>query len=558
MGMVGAMSIVVVGPAGPLVLSGEEAPDSSIGFEEPEPSPGDTRPGTVYLVGAGPGDPGLITLRGVECLHRADVVLYDYLANAELLEHASPTAKLVPLGRHRGGRMYTPAEITERMIAEARTGSTVVRLKGGDPSVFGRGADETEALREARIPFEIVPGITSGLALAAYCELPITQQSDASAVALVAGRERDDKTESCLDYDSLASFPGTLIFYMGVGRCKDWSRELLARGRSPDTPVAIVRHCTRSDQQMVRCTLGTVAEVVATRKIRPPALFAVGEVVDRAPHASWFSSRPLFGTQVLVPGSRMTSPRLRERLVALGADVMVAPVLRIGPPADWEPVDRALDRIHEYDWLVFTSEYGVDQFMGRLMTRGGDARRLGRAKLAALGSGTAERLIRWGLRADLVPEESVGRTLAETLLDEVKGRWVLLVQANRGREALARDLEQGGARLEQVAAYESSDEVVPDPDVIAALGSGEIHWVAVTSSSAARALVRLYGDDLKRLRLASIGPVTTAALEESGLLPAVEASPHTTQALVESILAEVAAARVAVPGVAVPAGRLGD
>ncbi|MCG6954369.1 MAG: uroporphyrinogen-III C-methyltransferase [Gemmatimonadetes bacterium] len=552
------MSIIVVGPAGPLVLSGEDALDLSVDFEEPEPSADGTRPGTVYLVGAGPGDPGLITVRGVECLHRADIVLYDYLANAELLEHASPSAKLVPLGRQRGGRMFTPAEIAERMIAEARAGRSVVRLKGGDPSVFGRGADETEALRNAGIPFEIVPGITSGLALAAYCELPITQQHDASAVALVTGRERDDKTESCLDYDSLASFPGTLIFYMGVGRCKDWSRELLARGRSPDTPVAIVRHCTRSDQQMVRCTLGTVAEVVATLKVRPPALFAVGEVVDRAPRDSWFSSRPLFGTQVLVPGSRMTSARLRGRLTALGADVLAAPVLRIGPPADWEPVDRVLDRIHEYDWLVFTSEYGVDQFLGRLMTRGGDARRLGSAKLAALGSGTAERLIRWGLRADLVPEESASRTLAETLLDHVRGRWVLLVQANRGREALARELEGGGARLEQVAAYESTDELVPDPDVVAALASGEIQWVAVTSSAAARALVHLYGDDLRYPRLASIGPVTTAALKESGLQPAVEASPHTTQALVEAILAEVAPGHVAQPPAGVAAGRLGD
>jgi uroporphyrinogen III methyltransferase/synthase len=254
----------------------------------------------------------------------------------------------------------------------------------------------------------------------------------------------------------------------------------------------------------------------------------------------------------------MTSARLRGRLTALGADVLAAPVLRIGPPADWEPVDRVLDRIHEYDWLVFTSEYGVDQFLGRLMTRGGDARRLGSAKLAALGSGTAERLIRWGLRADLVPEESASRTLAETLLDHVRGRWVLLVQANRGREALARELEGGGARLEQVAAYESTDELVPDPDVVAALASGEIQWVAVTSSAAARALVHLYGDDLRYPRLASIGPVTTAALKESGLQPAVEASPHTTQALVEAILAEVAPGHVAQPPAGVAAGRLGD
>jgi uroporphyrinogen III methyltransferase/synthase len=247
--------------------------------------------GTVYLVGAGPGDPGLITLRAVECLGQADLVLYDYLVNPATLEHAAPTAELVCLGHHSTGRALTPEEIVARMLEGARCGKTVVRLKGGDPSVFGRGGDEIEALRSAGIPFEIVPGITAGLAVAAYCEIPVTHHVDASAVALIAGQERQSKAASHLDYGVLASFPGTLIFYMGVRRAEQWSRALIEHGKPPETPVAIVRWCTRPEQRTVRCTLETVTRVVEDQGVRPPAVFVVGPVVERAPALSWFDSR---------------------------------------------------------------------------------------------------------------------------------------------------------------------------------------------------------------------------------------------------------------------------
>jgi len=249
-------------------------------------------PGNVYLVGAGPGDPDLITLRAVECLRRADVVLYDYLVNPAVLEHAPASAELVCLGHHSTGRACSPEEIVARMLDEARKGRTVVRLKGGDPSIFGRGADEAEALRGAGIPFEIVPGITAALAAAAFCEIPITHHQDASAVALVAGQERHCKAVSCLDYGALASFPGTLVFYMGVTRAAEWSAALLAHGKPPETPVAIVRRCTWSEQQMIRCTLGTVAKTIQEHELRPPAVFVVGKVVDRAPERSWFAEHP--------------------------------------------------------------------------------------------------------------------------------------------------------------------------------------------------------------------------------------------------------------------------
>jgi uroporphyrinogen III methyltransferase/synthase len=246
-------------------------------------------PGTVYLVGAGPGDPGLITLRAVECLRRADVILYDYLVNPAVLEHASGSAELVCLGHHGTGRVMSPEEIVARMLDEANKGRTVVRLKGGDPSIFGRGADETQALRGAGIPFEIVPGITAALAAAAFCEIPVTHHEDASAVAFVAGQERHCKASSCLDYGALAQFPGTLVFYMGVTTAAQWSGGLIEHGKPAETPVAIIRRCTWTEQQVIRCTLGTVAETVGRLGLRPPAVFVVGKVVDRAPQASWFS-----------------------------------------------------------------------------------------------------------------------------------------------------------------------------------------------------------------------------------------------------------------------------
>jgi uroporphyrinogen III methyltransferase/synthase len=494
------------------------------------------RTGTVYLVGAGPGEPGWITVRGAECLARADVILYDYLANPAILRHASPAAELVCLGHPGEGRAFSQDEITARLIAEARRGRTVVRLKGGDPSIFGRGADEIGALREAGIPFEIVPGITAALAAAASCEIPITHHQDASAVALIAGHERCDKDTSTLDYHALAEFPGTLIFYMGVARVAEWSQALIEHGKPPATPVAIVAACTRAQQRMVRCTLENAAQVVAQQGLRPPVVFIVGKVVDRAPPLSWFAARPLFGVRVLVAGSGGVSARLRDQLSELGADVIAKPSICITDPPDWAPVDAALDKLEQYDWVVFSSGSGVDYLLRRLYERGADARRLGHVKLAAIGSGTAERLASYHLQADCVPAQFVAESLAEALVDEAPGKRFLVARASRGRQVLADALEQAGAQVDQVVVYGSVDVKDPDPDVAAALSAGEVNWVVVTSSSAVQSIARLYGDALRRTRFASIGPLTSAALRNLGYEPAAEASPHTSGGLVQAIL----------------------
>ncbi len=492
-------------------------------------------PGTVYLVGAGPGDPGAITLRAVECLQTADLILWDYLVNPVVVEHAGSSAELIHLGKPGSGRSLTPGEITDMVIEAAKAGRSVVRLKSGDASIFGRGADEMDALREAGIPFEVVPGITAGLAVAAYSEIPVTHYAEASAVALVTGRERDEKSALQLER-GLADFPGTLVFYMGVRRAPEWSRALIAQGKAPNTPVAIVQWCSRAEQQTVRCTLETVSATIDDHEIRPPALFVVGRVVDHAPDASWFESRPLFGTTILVPGTPLTSVKLRDHLSAQGANVVLSPAIRIDAPEEWSALDDSLDRIQDFDWLVFSSANGVDFLLQRLHERGGDARRLGGIKLAAIGPGTAERLSGYHLNTDLVPDTYTAEGLAEALAPFAAGGRFLLARASQGRDILAQRLHGAGAEVTQVVVYASAGVTEADSRITDALGRSEIDWVSVASSETARSLHRLYGQALGNARLASISPVTTAALRELGYEPVVEATAHTIKGIADAIV----------------------
>jgi uroporphyrinogen III methyltransferase/synthase len=492
--------------------------------------------GTVHLVGAGPGDPGLITMRAVECLKEADLVLYDYLANPTLVEYAPESAELVRLGRHDQGRSLTPDEISEVMVQAAMEGKNVVRLKGGDASIFGRGIDEADACRSAGIPFDIVPGITSGLATAAYAEIPLTHHEDASAVALVTGHERDDKDESHLDYKALAEFPGTLVFYMGVKYAGRWSGALMENGKPADTPVAVVQWCTRARQQTVKCTLGTVVDVIGEKGIRPPSLFVVGKVVDHAPTLSWFQERPLFGSTILVAGSKQTASRLRGRFSVLGAEVLTQPAIRIVEPVDWSSVDTALDQLDSYDWLVFTSGSGVDGLMKRVFSRGSDARSLSGVRLAVLGKGTAERLRSYHLHPDLAPEKVDAGALAQTLTQDAAGGAFLLARATGDRPVLAEELEGLGAGVDQIPVYRTVDVDEPNQDVADALKAGEVHWITVTSSPTARSLVRLYGELLRSAKMVSISPLTSATLKELGYEAAFEASPHTVDGMVDTIL----------------------
>lgn len=491
-------------------------------------------PGKVYLVGAGPGDPGLLTLRGAELLARADVVLYDYLANPQLLQHCRAGAELLCLGQHGRGRLWSQAEINARMIADAGQGRGVVRLKCGDPTVFARAAEEIGAIVAAKIPFEIVPGITAAFAAASYAGLPLTQKDHASAVAIVTGQENPEKAGEPLDYGALANFPGTLCFYMGVTSAREWSRGLLAAGKPATTPVALVRRCSFPDQQVWQTTLGEVATFVEQTKLRPPVIIVVGEVAAASRDWSWFDQRPLFGQRILVTRPAHQADDLRIPLAELGAEVLLQPAIEIGPPANWGPVEDAIFTLPQYHTIIFTSSNGVDYFFERLHSLGNDARWLGRAKIAAIGPGTAAALKKYGLWADLIPTEHRAEALAEAL-SPTKDANYLLVRASRGREVLTEHLRAAGASVQEVVVYESRDVKEPLPEIAALVNSGKIDWVTVTSSAIARSLHAMFGEHLKKTKLASISPLTSATLRELGYEAAAEASEYTMPGLIAAI-----------------------
>jgi uroporphyrinogen III methyltransferase/synthase len=500
----------------------------------PPAAPKNAAPGKVYLVGAGPGDPGLITVRGAELLARAHVVLYDYLANPQLLKHCGDAAELLCLGQHGRGRLWTQTEINARMIAEAGQGRSVVRLKCGDPTVFARAAEEIGALVAANIPFEIIPGITAAFAAASYAGLPLTQKDHASAVAIVTGQENPEKAGEPLDYGALASFPGTLCFYMGVTSAREWSRGLLAAGKSPATPVALVRRCSFPDQQMWQTTLGEVATFVEQTKLRPPVIIVVGEVAAASRDWSWFDQRPLFGQRVLVTRPAHQADHLRLPLTELGAEVLLQPAIEISDPIDWQPVDDVIERLREFTWIAFGSTNGVQSFMLRLGKKH-DARALGSTKIATIGPSTYAQLHTFGLDPDLIAEEFVAESLAESLAQQAHGGKVLLVRASRGRNVLAQALTAAGVEVEEVVAYESRDVTQPSPEIVGSLQAGKIDWVTVTSSAIARSLHAMFGEDLKKAKLASISPITSATLRELGYEPAAEASEYTMAGLIGAI-----------------------
>jgi uroporphyrinogen III methyltransferase/synthase len=492
----------------------------------------------VYLVGAGPGDPGLLTLRGAECLRSADVVLYDYLASPELLTHIRAGAERICLGRHGHGRLMSQSEINGAMIRHAKNGRTVVRLKGGDPAIFARLAEELAALDAAGVPYEIVPGVTAAQGASSHAGIPLTDRDEASCVAFVTGQEKHDKSSADpLDYAALAKFPGTLVFYMGVTTAATWSRALIDHGKRPDTPAAIVRRCSLPDQQTLFTTLGQLGETVRTEKLRPPAVVIVGDVAQERDVSNWFTTRPLFGRTVLITRPEHQSDDLAARLQNLGASVLRQPAIEIGAPTDWTPVDTAIERLPELDWLVFSSSNGVEYFLGRVLTLGHDIRRLGGVRLAAIGPGTAAALAEFRLKADLQPDTYRAEALAESLTPTTCGKKVLLVRASRGREVLAEMLTAAGATVEQIVVYESRDVETADEDIVRDLAAGNIDITTVTSSAIAHSLVRMFGDDLRKTRLAAISPVTAATLTELGFAPAIVAATYMTEGLIDAILA---------------------
>jgi uroporphyrinogen III methyltransferase/synthase len=445
---------------------------------------------------------------------------------------------MICLGRHGHGRLMSQAEINSAMIGNAREGRTVARLKGGDPAIFARLSEELAALEAAGVPYEIVPGITAAQTAASHVGLPLTDRDEASCVAFVTGQESADKRAGePLDYAALARFPGTLVFYMGITTAAEWSRALIDNGKSAETPVAIARRCSLPDQETVFTTLGDVGELVNERRIRPPAIVIVGDVARERSATNWFTSRPLFGTTILVTRPEHQLQELAIALRNLGANVMCQAAIEISEPRDWGPVDRVINSLRDFHWLVFSSANGVHYFLQRLLALGKDARALGAVRLAAIGPATADALRAYHLKIDLSPDTYRAEALAEALNPSVRGTRVLLARASRGREVLAQLLSAAGAEVTQAVVYESRDVTTADEEVLAGLWAGRIDWVTVTSSAIARSLVKLFGDALHKSRLAAISPLTAEVLTEAGYPPVVVAGTYTSAGLTAAILA---------------------
>ncbi len=488
----------------------------------------------MYLVGAGSGDPGLLTRRALDLIERADAILYDRLIPAGALDGARADADLRYVGKRPGDPAIPQEEINAQLVELGSAGKLVVRLKGGDPFVFGRGGEEAEALAEAGVRFEVVPGVTAGVAASAYAGIPVTHRDLASAVAFVTAHEDPDKPESALDWDALARFPGTLVFYMGVKRLPDVAGRLVGAGRDPSEPAAVVERGTLPGQRTVTGPLSKIGELAAAASVRPPAITVIGPATALHERLAWLDRRPLDGQVVAVTRARAQASGLAARLAGLGAEVVEAPAIRIAPRLGDPDVAEAVSRVRDYALVCFTSPNGVGIFFEALAAAAQDARALAGATVAAIGPGTAAELRRNGIVADVVPPRSIAESLVEALAEvPVEGRAVLVARASEARDVLPDALAERGARVSDVALYDT----VAEP-----LGDGTLEqleratYVTFTSSSTVRFFTGSGGRVPAGARVVSIGPVTSATAADLGLTVDVEAERHDIDGLVDALV----------------------
>lgn len=494
--------------------------------------------GKVYLVGAGPGDTGLLTLKGKAALERADVIIYDFLANEDLLRYAPPECEKLCVGKRPGHKNSSQEAINELLVNRAAQGKVVVRLKGGDPFIFGRGGEEAQALARAGIPFEVVPGITSGYAAPAYAGIPLTHRDLSSSVTFVTGHEDPTKSANNVDWTKLAAGADTLILFMGVRNLPEISAALIKAGKEPGTPTAVIFWGTRATQQTVT---GTLADIAARAEgIEAPAIIVVGHVAALREELNWFERLPLFGKRIVITRARGQSDALRDALGRLGAEAIEIPAIEVRDPQSWQPLDEAIGRLDEFDFLLFTSANGVWKFLGRLGACDRDVRDLKGLVIGAIGPGTAAELSATGIRADFVPGEYRAEGIIECLKEvEVRGKRFLIPRAKVARDILPRSLEERGARVEIVEAYETvrpgfpRDELerllTPVPDAITFTSSSTvINFVGLIENAGLRKI-------LERTAIASIGPITSETVRRHGLEVAMEATDSTIDGLVEAL-----------------------
>jgi uroporphyrinogen III methyltransferase/synthase len=498
------------------------------------------RPGKVWLVGAGPGDPGLITVRGRDLLQQADVVLYDALSHPALLDVCPPSVELRDVGKRGGSKNPTQDWITSQLIELAREGRQVVRLKGGDPLLFARGAEEALALSAAGIEFEMVPGVSSPVAAAAYAGIPMTHRDLSSSVTFITGHDREGKSWSPDAWKRLATATETICVLMGMQRIDDITRAIIEGGRSPSTPAAVVMWAARPAQRVVTAPLAEIAEAARQAGLTNPALIVVGDVVSLRESLRWYDRQPLFGRRLLVPRPRHQAQATAEAIRRRAAEPIILPTIEIGPPPDPEALRAAARRVAEYDFCLFTSANGVDRFFDTLARLSLDARAFGRCKVGAIGPKTAEALIPHGIRADLTAEEFVGESLAQAILAVGGVRRILIPRARVAREQLPDLLRKGGVTVDVVAAYETRPAGDEHKRRLQGLiAENGVDVVLFTSSSTVDSMVEMLGADaatsLSRVMLASIGPITSATLARHGLEVAVTAETYTVEGLLDAL-----------------------
>jgi uroporphyrinogen III methyltransferase/synthase len=499
----------------------------------------------VYLIGAGPGDPGLITVRGLECLSAADVVIYDHLVHARLLRHARPDAEKIDVG------IAAPQPIEQEAICyllaeKAREGKVVARLKWGDPFVFDRGGTEALFLHEQGVRFEVVPGVPAGVAVPSYAGVPVTYPGGGDTLTFVRGHEDEGKSRTSIDWTSLARLDGTVVCYAGPDQVPHILHSLISHGRPADEAAAVVYDGTLPTQHTIVGTLAGIEKTARDSGERRAAILIVGRVANLREHLRWFDSRPLFGRRIVVTRPRDQAADLVRRLESMGADAIEVPMIRIEPPADFGPLDEACTRVGEFDWIVFASVNAVDAFIERLLNGPRDLRALRDARLAGVGPATGERLARYGLKVDLIPAEHRAEGLARAISEfqDVRGLKVLLPRADIGRELIAEELRRQGAEVTDVVAYRTvvvEPEREGEPDIYRMLLERRIDVVTFTSASAVRNFVRVLGaepaaDLLRHTIVASIGPTTAEAAATANIETTIMPTEHTVPALVDAIV----------------------
>ena len=497
--------------------------------------------GIVYLIGAGPGDPGLITVRGLKLITQADVVVYDYLANPKFLESARPDAEIIYVGKMGGAHTKTQEEINQIIVDRCRDGKKVARLKGGDPYIFGRGGEEAEELVKAGLKFEVVPGVTAASAATAYSGIPLTHRDHTATVAFVTGHEDPTKEHSNIHWDKLATSVGTIVFYMGIKNLPNIVENLINNGRSPDTPCAVIRRGSHPDQKTVTGPLRDIAKIAAAAGIKPPALTVVGDVVSLKPVLDWYETKPLYGRKIVVTRAREQASDFAEALAELGAEVIEFPTIEIVPPKSWAELDAALGKLGSYDWIVFTSVNGVGYFVKRLFEKDMDIRDLKGLKVLAIGPKTAEAVRALGVKVDFVPKEYRAESIIEGMKDDMAGKKILIPRAKVAREVLPEEMRKLGAEVTIAECYETIRPEANKEKVRALFEEKQIDAVTFTSSSTVENFVSMWGSREEALKLmngvtvASIGPITSDTARGLGLNPTIEPKQFTTAALAQEL-----------------------